>query len=108
MPFTKFRAIAAFPFSMQGVIFAKSTSPSLKCVYPFRTSPYLFTSGLCIEPVTSSIEAMGTKVTASSGETTFGLCFGLISQICAKDAQAQSGGKSFLSIITVTLDGRQD
>src|SRR5437667_7070756 len=107
-PFTKFRAIAAFPFSMQGVIFAKSTSPSSKFVYPLRTSRNFRTSGLCIDPVTSSIADIGTKVTGSSGETTFGLCFGLTSQICPKDVQAQRGGKSFLSVINVTLVGGQD
>jgi hypothetical protein len=60
--------MAAFPFSMQGVILAKRTSFSWKGVYPWKHSARTRVSAETIVPLTSSTAAIGTKDTEASGE----------------------------------------
>ena len=67
-PFSRLRAIAAFPFSMQGVIFAKSTSFSANMGKPFETCPKGRTSDDTMRPVCSQTAAIGTKLTGRSAE----------------------------------------
>ena len=91
-------AIAAFPFSMEGVIFAKRTSSSTKGVKPFLASMYGRTSGAAISPDVSSTDAMGTNDTGvrscrprSTGSR------GLISQISPRRTRRQVDGRGITS-----------
>ena len=69
-------AIPLFPFCIQGVIFAQSTSPSAKRVYPVATCENA-TACLAISPVLSETAAIGIKLTASSSSRSGSIVDGL-------------------------------
>lgn len=77
-PFSRLRAIAAFPFSMHGVIFANRTSLSTKDGKPFDTSAKERVSRSSIAPCSSDTAAIGTNETNCEGAT-FAFRRGLIS-----------------------------
>ena len=90
------RKTVDLPFSKHGVIFARPTSPSAKCVYPFLISPQGLTSCPFGTPYSDEIKGIGTKETLLESETMF---LGLREPMHASCVQAQvigmpNGGSS--------------
>ena len=94
---------------MQGVIFANNTSPSAKCVKPFRISPSVRTSNESNAGFDPLNAAMRTNETGIESSSVVG-CRGLISAISASCGFAHFWGSPGLILIIgnrldVLLDG---
>src|SRR5579872_4269652 len=61
MPFFRPRAMAHFPFSIHGVIFATKTSFSEKTLYPFESSLKGRVNSLLMSPATPLTTSIGIK-----------------------------------------------
>src|ERR1700687_2279101 len=87
--------MADFPFSIQGVILAKITSPSRNAVKPFLTCENGRISGAVIAPSSASTAGMGTNVTGASAGSASLLGFGgFRSQRSGSPTAAHPSGKS--------------